>query len=522
VRRTPAAEAHASPNDGAATDDAAYDDGGNDEAFEPTTVGFRDPPTHVDQEIRDVLDAIEKERVNTSPAYQRNPCWKYGQKQRLIDSVMNNFFIPPLVMYVDAEVTRYDHECIDGQNRLLALLSFVRSEKVPDGRPGRSATEPRSMGFITWDHYEGDERVHSVYTLTDEVRQWGDRRGFTVREFTPKQRRKFDTRHVMTFRLGGRIPLALRQDQFRRLQGGTEISFSDRARNNDNAFCRMVVARRWGRPDGPAAPAAVAAMLSSPVSSWLQLLARCALVAAGRASGSGVHALVAERPLRRWLETAAADAAADDALLLDSTVAAAAAGVVEAFIDTVGAVLHGAKPLHLLALLDAYTRAPEDRRKCFARADVLTAVVKHKEAARGVAACPPALLQTYADAALAAALRPLPRTPPPTLAAVAKEPARGRTSLPQAVRVECWNRHVGRDAGVADCFCCGVEKVYALAFEAGHVVARAAGGGDDADNLRPLCGGCNRAMGAESMESYCRRHHAARSPFIAALAAATA
>jgi 5-methylcytosine-specific restriction endonuclease McrA len=42
-------------------------------------------------------------------------------------------------------------------------------------------------------------------------------------------------------------------------------------------------------------------------------------------------------------------------------------------------------------------------------------------------------------------------------------------------------------------------------FECGHVLAEAKGGQLSVENLRPICGGCNRSMGSENLEDFKRR-----------------
>ena len=48
------------------------------------------------------------------------------------------------------------------------------------------------------------------------------------------------------------------------------------------------------------------------------------------------------------------------------------------------------------------------------------------------------------------------------------------TRLNAALRNSCWIRYNGIE-GIADCYCCGFEKVTRSNFDCGHVTARAQG-----------------------------------------------
>ena len=80
-------------------------------------------------------------------------------------------------------------------------------------------------------------------------------------------------------------------------------------------------------------------------------------------------------------------------------------------------------------------------------------------------------------------------------------------SLPKAVRLALWNNTFGERQGVGTCCCCGRELTQ-QSFEAGHVQAASQGGSDTLDNLRPICGPCNRSMGNMNMNAYMTKYTA--------------
>jgi len=44
-------------------------------------------------------------------------------------------------------------------------------------------------------------------------------------------------------------------------------------------------------------------------------------------------------------------------------------------------------------------------------------------------------------------------------------------------------------------------------FECGHIIAHSKGGPTTLDNLRAICGSCNRNMSSENMDNFAMRHH---------------
>ena len=104
------------------------------------------------------------------------------------------------------------------------------------------------------------------------------------------------------------------------------------------------------------------------------------------------------------------------------------------------------------------------------------------------------------------------RKSPFSLAPIAKKltpvetPAKKMKSktIPKKIRNLVWNLYIGKKIGESKCVCCDRSSIDKAEFQCGHILARAHGGSDTIDNLRPICGGCNAAMGVQNMEDYCR------------------
>jgi len=90
--------------------------------------------------------------------------------------------------------------------------------------------------------------------------------------------------------------------------------------------------------------------------------------------------------------------------------------------------------------------------------------------------------------------------------------------IPAHIKTIVWRTYIGNEKPEAKCYCCKHETVDIRNFECGHVVAEAKGGPLTVDNLRPICRGCNGAMGTMSMEEYCQKFFG-RSVLVATAAA---
>ena len=73
-----------------------------------------------------------------------------------------------------------------------------------------------------------------------------------------------------------------------------------------------------------------------------------------------------------------------------------------------------------------------------------------------------------------------------------------RKTIPKALKNKVWDTYIGIEKGIGKCFCCQKE-IDSKNFDCGHVIAVANGGENKVDNLRPVCGPCNKSMGTENM-----------------------
>jgi 5-methylcytosine-specific restriction endonuclease McrA len=122
------------------------------------------------------------------------------------------------------------------------------------------------------------------------------------------------------------------------------------------------------------------------------------------------------------------------------------------------------------------------------------------------------VMAAAAAAAAAAAVVPEPVMPAET---AVQEPevtprilkiSKSRPKTPKGVRIDVWNTYIGEDIAKHKCLCCKIETILTTRFECGHVLAVKNGGTDTIANLRPICGKCNKSMGAKNMRDYVIEH----------------
>jgi 5-methylcytosine-specific restriction endonuclease McrA len=71
-----------------------------------------------------------------------------------------------------------------------------------------------------------------------------------------------------------------------------------------------------------------------------------------------------------------------------------------------------------------------------------------------------------------------------------------KLKLPKALREQVWLVHIGKHFE-HKCLVGWCENLITpFNFECGHNIPESKGGSSDIDNLRPICGNCNRSMGS--------------------------
>lgn len=85
-----------------------------------------------DPDVQTVVSRIDAGILDLQPDFQRGEVWSKSKKQRLIDSILRDWHVPPL--HVIEHSGRTTQEVLDGQQRLVAIRDFVRNDFAVDGK----------------------------------------------------------------------------------------------------------------------------------------------------------------------------------------------------------------------------------------------------------------------------------------------------------------------------------------------------------------------------------------------------
>ncbi|MGW8378507.1 DUF262 domain-containing protein [Streptomyces sp. ODS28] len=108
-------------------DEDSEEDLGSDEAI------FKNITTYtVDWSVTTVIERMEREAINVSPTYQRNPVWNPAKTWRFLESLMLGIPVPQIVLAAQ-KGSRNKFVVLDGKQRLLAL-KFAADLQKPENR----------------------------------------------------------------------------------------------------------------------------------------------------------------------------------------------------------------------------------------------------------------------------------------------------------------------------------------------------------------------------------------------------
>jgi len=121
--------------------------------------------------IESIVSQINSDRLDLQPNFQRGEVWAERKKQRLIDSILRRWYIPPIhVVQIGDGPNR---EVLDGQQRLRAIFDFAN-----DVFPVDASIDPENDEFEAID-------------------------GLKYSDLPPSYRRKFDSFEITVFTLVG-------------------------------------------------------------------------------------------------------------------------------------------------------------------------------------------------------------------------------------------------------------------------------------------------------------------------------
>ena len=120
-----------------------------------------------DPDVETIVSRIEAKDLNLQPDFQRGEVWSRGKKQRLVDSILRDWHVPPIHVIENRETRR--QEVLDGQQRLVAIRDFFRDEFPIDG-----SLEPKDPRIAAFDGKRYSELPSEVQRQINQ---------FTIRVF---------------------------------------------------------------------------------------------------------------------------------------------------------------------------------------------------------------------------------------------------------------------------------------------------------------------------------------------------
>ncbi|CAN7617739.1 DUF262 domain-containing protein [Acidovorax delafieldii] len=84
-----------------------------------------------DPDIETIVGRIKDSSLDLQPNFQRGEVWSVSKKQRLIDSILRDWHVPPIHVVVDKSNR---HLVLDGQQRLVSIRDFVEDMFPIDGK----------------------------------------------------------------------------------------------------------------------------------------------------------------------------------------------------------------------------------------------------------------------------------------------------------------------------------------------------------------------------------------------------
>jgi Protein of unknown function DUF262 len=92
-----------------------------------------------DPDVETIVSRIKSKDIDLQPEFQRGEVWSKPRKQRLIDSILRDWHVPPI--HVIENATSKKQEVLDGQQRLASIRDFVDNQFAVDGRIEPVVTE---------------------------------------------------------------------------------------------------------------------------------------------------------------------------------------------------------------------------------------------------------------------------------------------------------------------------------------------------------------------------------------------
>lgn len=83
-------------------------------------------PTFYERTIDDLSHMLRDKQLNLEPGFQRKSVWTWTDRQRLIQSIVQQYPVPSIFLYKQERRGRIVYDVIDGKQRLESIFMFTR------------------------------------------------------------------------------------------------------------------------------------------------------------------------------------------------------------------------------------------------------------------------------------------------------------------------------------------------------------------------------------------------------------
>jgi len=169
-----------------------------------------------------------KDELDLNPSYQREFTWSNDKQDLFIDSIINNYIIPPIILIKLNNKKGYRYECMDGQHRLTVLKHFIEGKPI-------NKDSPHYIRYIAKDN-DNDKDKDVYYSQTEQV----DKLTKNHRYMTENELCAFNDKKLIVIKISNfdknmdDVFDKIKNEMFLRLQKGERVSSTDIIRNHDN------------------------------------------------------------------------------------------------------------------------------------------------------------------------------------------------------------------------------------------------------------------------------------------------
>lgn len=96
--------------------------------------------------INDLINNLNKNKINLSPVFQRGHVWNTNQRRKLIMNMIAAKPIPAIFLYKEAKGSTYTYSILDGKQRIESVILFIGSQRSDD------------LNIIRWNDYFQSKR----------------------------------------------------------------------------------------------------------------------------------------------------------------------------------------------------------------------------------------------------------------------------------------------------------------------------------------------------------------------------